>query len=146
MTEFLIKNILSEELFENRICESLDDQAIVNYLYEELLLDRLLYGQPITVPELRALLHKKILNFQFIKLNGEIRDRGTWSLGLYGNSGILYRFCTKINGKWQMTKPLPLDTRAPLFYNPNSQFSWGRSPYHTLEVSENLFENVEYIK
>jgi len=78
MTEFLIKNILAEELFENRICESLDDQVIVNYLYEELLLERLLYGEPITVPELRKLLHQKILNFEFIKLNGEIRPaKGT---------------------------------------------------------------------
>ena len=78
MTEFLIKNILTEELFGNRICESLDDQEIVNYLYEALLLDRLLYGEPITVPELRALLRQKILNFEFIKLDGEIRPaRGT---------------------------------------------------------------------
>jgi len=78
MTEFLIKNIISEILFENRICESLEDQWIVNYLYEELLLDRLLYGEPITVPELRKLLHDKIVNFEFIKLDGEIRPaRGT---------------------------------------------------------------------
>jgi len=78
MTEFLIKNIVAEILFDNRICESMDDKWIVDYLYEELLLEKLLYGEPITVPELRALLHKKILNFEFIKLNGEIRPaKGT---------------------------------------------------------------------
>lgn len=78
MTEFLIKNIVAEILFGNRICESVDDQWIVDYLYEELLLDRLLYGEPVTVPELRSLLRQKILNFEFIKLNGEIRPaKGT---------------------------------------------------------------------
>jgi len=78
MTELLIKNTLSEILFENRICESLEDRWIVNYLYDNLLCEKLLYGQPVTVPELRKLLHDKILNFQFIKLNGEVRPaRGT---------------------------------------------------------------------
>lgn len=78
MTEFLIKNILAEVLFENKICESLVDKMIVDYLYEELMLERLLYGEPVTVPELRALLRKKILNFEFIKLDGEIRPaKGT---------------------------------------------------------------------
>jgi hypothetical protein len=78
MTEFLIKNIVAEILFGSRICESVDDQWIVDYLYEELLLDRLLYGEPVTVPELRKILHQKILNFEFIKLNGEIRPaKGT---------------------------------------------------------------------
>lgn len=78
MTEFLIKNILTEELFGNRICESLEDKQIIDYLYEEFMLERLLYGEPVTVPELRALLRQKILNFQFIKLNGEIRPaKGT---------------------------------------------------------------------
>ena len=78
MTEFIIKNILSELLFDNRICESVEDQMIVNYFYEELLLERLLYGEPVTVPELRKLLHNKILNFEFIKLDGEVRPaKGT---------------------------------------------------------------------
>jgi len=78
MTEFLIKNILSEILFENKICESLEDQFIVNYLYKELLLEKLLYGEPVTIDELRNLLRQKILNFEFIKLNGEIRPaKGT---------------------------------------------------------------------
>jgi hypothetical protein len=78
MTELFIKNTLSEILFGNRICESLDDRWIVNYMYEEMLLEKLLYGQPVTVPELRKLLHQKILNFEFIKLDGEVRPaRGT---------------------------------------------------------------------
>ena len=78
MTEFFIKTILTEELFGLRICESLEDKQIVNYLYEALLLDRLLYGEPISVPELRKLLRNKIINFEFIKLDGEVRPaRGT---------------------------------------------------------------------
>ena len=78
MTELLIKNIIAEILFENRVCESIEDQWIVNYLYDNLLCEKLLYGQPVTVPELRVLLRKKILNFEFIKLDGEIRPaRGT---------------------------------------------------------------------
>ena len=78
MTELLIKNILTETLFGSRICESMDDLALVNYMYENLMLEKLLYGQPITVPELRSLLRQKILNFKFIKLDGEIRPaKGT---------------------------------------------------------------------
>lgn len=78
MTELLVKNIISEILFDNRVCESLEDRWIVNYLYDNLLCEKLLYGEPITVPELRALLRQKILNFEFIKLNGEIRPaKGT---------------------------------------------------------------------
>jgi len=78
MTEFLIKNILAEILFDNRICESLEDKHIVDFFYDKLLLEKLLYGEPVTVPELRALLRQKILNFEFIKLDGEIRPaKGT---------------------------------------------------------------------
>ena len=78
MTEFFIKTILTEELFGNRICESQEDYQIVNYLYDKLLLEKFLYGEPVTVPELRKLLHKKILNFEFIKLDGEVRPaKGT---------------------------------------------------------------------
>jgi hypothetical protein len=73
MTEFFIKRILAEEIFENRLCESLEDKQIVDFLYEELLLEKFLYGEPITVPELRKLLRTKILNFEFIKLDGEVR-------------------------------------------------------------------------
>jgi len=78
MTEFLIKSIVGEILFENRICESLEDQSIVDYLYKELLLERLLYGEPVTIEELRNILRKKIVNFEFIKLDGEVRPaKGT---------------------------------------------------------------------
>lgn len=78
MTELLIKNILAEILFDKRVCESLEDRWVVNYLYDSLLCEKLLYGEPLTINELRALLRQKILNFQFIKLDGEIRDaKGT---------------------------------------------------------------------
>ena len=78
MTEFLIKNIISEIMFNSRVCESVEDQWIVNYIYDHLLLEKLLFGQPVTVPELRSLLRKKILNFEFIKLDGEVRPaKGT---------------------------------------------------------------------
>ena len=40
MTERLIKNILSEELFNTRICESLEQQLILNFMYKELLLEK----------------------------------------------------------------------------------------------------------
>lgn len=73
MTEFLIKRILAEELFDNHLCESLEDQQIVEFFYQELLLEKFLYGEPITVPELRKLLRQKIINFEFIKLDGEVR-------------------------------------------------------------------------
>lgn len=78
MTELLIKNILGEILFKSRICESFKDKQLVDFYYKELLLERLLYGQPLNIKELRSLLRQKILNFEFIKLDGEIRPaRGT---------------------------------------------------------------------
>lgn len=78
MTQFIIKNILAEELFGSRICEKLEDREIVDFFYKELLCEKFLYGEPITVPELRKILRKKILNFEFIKLDGEVRPaRGT---------------------------------------------------------------------
>lgn len=73
MTEFFLKTILAQELFDNRLCESLEDQKIVDLFYQELLLEKFLYGEPITIPELRKLLRQKILNFEFIKLDGEVR-------------------------------------------------------------------------
>jgi hypothetical protein len=73
MTEFIIKNLITEILFENKICESLEDRWIVNYLYDNTLCEKLLYGEPVTIDELRHILRKKIVNFEFIKLNGEIR-------------------------------------------------------------------------
>jgi hypothetical protein len=81
MTEFLIKSILTEELFENKICESLEDKEIVDFFYKEFLCERFLYGEPVSVPELRKLLRTKILNFEFIKLDGEVRKaKGTTML------------------------------------------------------------------
>lgn len=77
MTELLIKNIISSIMFNN-LNESADDVWIVDYIYDNLMLEKLLYGEPITVPELRSLLRKKILNFEFIKLDGEVRPaKGT---------------------------------------------------------------------
>jgi hypothetical protein len=73
MTEFLIKNILTEELFGNKICENLEDKEIVDFFYKEFLCEKFLYGEPITIPELRKLLRQKIINFEFIKLDGEVR-------------------------------------------------------------------------
>ena len=84
MTEEFIKNILAEELFGYKICESIEDNQILTYFYhrifenDNILLEKLLYGEPISVPELRKLLRKKIVNFEFIKLNGEVRPaKGT---------------------------------------------------------------------
>lgn len=50
-----------------------------NYdIYDNYLLEKLLIGEPVTVPELRQILNKKVLNFEFIKLNGEVRPaKGT---------------------------------------------------------------------
>jgi hypothetical protein len=77
-SELIIKNTISEILFDNKICESLEDQILISYVYDQLYESRLLYGQPVTIPELRSLLRQKILNFKFIKLSGEIRPaRGT---------------------------------------------------------------------
>jgi hypothetical protein len=78
LTEYTIKSTLSSILFDNVLCESIHEKHLVNYFYEELMLEKLLVGEPITVPELRKLLHQKIVNFEFIKLNGNIRPaRGT---------------------------------------------------------------------
>jgi hypothetical protein len=78
LSEFLIKQLVSEILFNSRICEDMNQQNTVNFLYKELLLEKLLVGEPVSVPELRKILRKKILNFEFIKLDGEVRPaRGT---------------------------------------------------------------------
>jgi len=73
MSEEFIKSILSELLFGSSVYESIQDKKIIDYFYSNLLLEKLLQGEPIDVSELRKLLHKKIVNFEFIKLNGEIR-------------------------------------------------------------------------
>ncbi len=81
VSEFLIKTILSEELFDGRVCESIADHQIVNYIYNRLLLEKLLVGEPMSIEELRKLLRKKIVNFEFIKLDGEVRPaKGTTML------------------------------------------------------------------
>ena len=78
MTEQLIKAILAEELYGNRICESIEQFSTVNFLYTEMLCEKLLFGEPVSVPELRKILHNKIVNFEFIKLDGDVRPaRGT---------------------------------------------------------------------
>lgn len=78
MTELLIKNVISEIIFNNKLQESLDDHYMVDYLYDKMLCERLLYGEPVSIDELREILRKKIVNFKFIKLDGEIRPaKGT---------------------------------------------------------------------
>jgi len=83
MKEQTIRNILAEELFGSRICESVEDQEILEVFYSGLkpLFEKFLWGEPISVPELRKLLRKSIVNFEFIKLDGEVRPaRGTTML------------------------------------------------------------------
>jgi len=76
-----------------------------------------------------------------------IQNRGTWGSALYDDyDGIFVRFCKKVNGRWVMVQPMPDDMRAPLFHDPNTQFNWGSSHYHTKDLGDNLFENPEYIK
>lgn len=78
MTRRLIEKILTEELFGKTICESEEDHQIVKFFYDHLLLEKLLWGEPVSVPELRKLLRNKILNFEFVKLNGDVRPaKGT---------------------------------------------------------------------
>ena len=78
MTESTIKSILAEELFGSKICESVEDQDLLEFFYKELLLEKFLWGEPIAIGELRKLLRKKIVNFEFIKLDGHVRPaRGT---------------------------------------------------------------------
>src|ERR1035437_8041515 len=74
ITEFLIKKILSEILLENRVSESVIEQNLISYYYKELLCEALLFGEPLTIKELRDLLRKKILHFEFVKLDGTVRD------------------------------------------------------------------------
>jgi len=80
-TEFTIKNIISKIIFGSMICESLEDRLFVNYIFNVLNEGQYLDGEPISIEELRNLLRKQIINFKFIKLNGEIRPaRGTTNL------------------------------------------------------------------
>jgi len=83
MKEATIRNILAEELFGNRVCESVEDHEILQIFYDGLkpIFEKFLWGEPVGVPELRKLLRKSIVNFEFIKLDGEVRPaRGTTML------------------------------------------------------------------
>ena len=74
-----------------------------------------------------------------------VKNRGTWGTGLYDDyQGIFVKYCTKVNGKWTMIKPMPDDMRVPLWHSPDSQYNWGRSHYHTKDLGGNLFENPEW--
>lgn len=83
MTERLIKSLIAEELFGIRICESIEQIKLIDFIhsemvYPQIILEKLLIGEPITVPELRNILRNKIINFEFIKLDGDIRPaKGT---------------------------------------------------------------------
>ena len=78
LSESVIKTIITQELYNRKLTENVEEYVNVNLLLEEILLERQLNGEPMTVPELRKLLRKKVLNFEFIKLNGEKRPaRGT---------------------------------------------------------------------
>ena len=82
MNKTLIRSLISEILFGNAITESMEDRYFLNVVYDTIrgdaILEKLLVGEPVGIPELRKLLRKKILNFEFIKLDGEIRPaRGT---------------------------------------------------------------------
>jgi len=78
MDKFKIKQILTEVLYDSRLCESANQQSMVDFFYDKLLLEKLLVGEPVGVPELRKILRNKILNFEFIKLDGEVRKaKGT---------------------------------------------------------------------
>jgi hypothetical protein len=71
--EFILKRVITEILFDKRICESSEDVRVVNFVYNKLFEAGLLVGEPLTIPELRQLLLKRIVNFEFIKIDGEVR-------------------------------------------------------------------------
>ncbi|NJO90547.1 MAG: DUF2693 domain-containing protein [Chloroflexia bacterium] len=82
MNRSLLKTLIAEILFGNALCESIEDRHFVGVVYKTIngdaLNEKLLVGEPVSIAELRNLLHKRILNFEFIKINGEIRPaRGT---------------------------------------------------------------------
>ncbi|HRT03093.1 MAG TPA: SH3 beta-barrel fold-containing protein [Candidatus Diapherotrites archaeon] len=77
-SEWVIKNILSEILFNKRFCESVNESNLISFIYDYLYEAKILSGEPISVPELRKLLKNSIVNFEFIKLNGDVRPaKGT---------------------------------------------------------------------
>ena len=92
MNERLIKSLIAEELFGIRICESIEDTKLVNFLhsqivYPQIILEKLLIGEPVTVPELRDILRNKIVNFEFIKLDGDKRPAKGTTMMKYIPSG-----------------------------------------------------------
>jgi hypothetical protein len=112
MNENKIKNILSETLFGTRFCETLEEQELVDYFYDEFLLEKLLIGEPVTIDELRDILNKKVVNFEFIKLDGDVRPaRGTTKMdyippkdhptGLNPSSDKVATFYDLTKGAWR---------------------------------------------
>jgi len=80
-SEILIKKLINELLFGNRISESVNDFYKVNRIYNHLYEAGLLVGEPLTIDELRDLLQQRIVDFEFVKLNGEVRPaRGTTNM------------------------------------------------------------------
>lgn len=79
--ELILKRLIAEILFDRKICESIRDERIVNHVFRRLFEAGMLVGEPLTIPELRALLLKRIVNFEFVKLDGEVRPAtGTTNL------------------------------------------------------------------
>lgn len=74
------------------------------------------------------------------KIYNHIENRGTWGMALYDSyQGIFRRWCTKIDGRWVMTQPMPDDMRAPLWHDPNSEFNFSQSAFHTIDLGNNLW-------
>jgi len=73
LNKFIIKRTLTDILFGNKITESIQDNQIIDYLYSVLICESLLWGEPLTINELKNILRKKIVNFEFIKLDGTVR-------------------------------------------------------------------------
>ena len=112
MNKQFLKNILSEELFGSRINESLDQENLVSFFYDELLLEKLLIGEPISIEELRKILNNKVINFEFVKLDGDVRPaRGTTMMkhippkdhpdGLHPSSDKVATFFDLTKGAWR---------------------------------------------
>jgi len=77
-TKDTILNVICEILFFKKLNESYNNLDLLNYVYNKLNEAKLLYGEPLSIVELRNLLRKKILNFEFIKLDDTVRKaKGT---------------------------------------------------------------------
>lgn len=68
-----IKNIIFEELLCNLNETYTPNFLLVEDVYAFLLSESVFNGEPLTPNELRNILRKKIVNFEFVKLNGEDR-------------------------------------------------------------------------